>query len=156
MIYFAKLSPKAVIPSKSFDGDAAFDLFAIEAVNVSPNSFVSVGVGIAMAGPKNICFLIQGRSGFAHKDGVFTIGNVVDSNYRGEIHVCLVNLSRYVFTIVPGMRIAQILPIRLYDRGAQEAAYDALPESSRKTNGLGSTNKGGSPCPSTTSDSTGT
>ena len=139
-----RLSPKAVIPQYATPGSAGMDLHACmdEPITIAPGERVKVPTGLAIALPDPDCaaFLFP-RSGLGVGWGV-TLPNcvgVVDSDYRGEVIVGLVNLSKESYTVQPGDRIAQmvILPVA----HANLCVASELPQTQRGARGFGSTGK---------------
>lgn len=109
VIKIKKLSHEARVPSYAHPGDAGFDLFA-SADTVLPQSVpVQVSTGISLEIPKGFVGLIWDKSGLSHKYGLKTLGGVVDSGYRGEILVGIINLGPRKVTIKKGEKIAQML-----------------------------------------------
>ena len=143
------LSPKIgtdiPLPSYATAGSAGLDLRACIDAPVTlggdfPNAAL-VPTGIAAAIPPGYVGLVFPRSGLAIKHGV-TLSNsvgVIDSDYRGEIGVGLVNLSGVPYTIQPGERIAQMALIPVAQ--ATLAVVEELDETSRGSGGFGSTGK---------------
>jgi dUTP pyrophosphatase len=110
------LHPDARPPARAYDGDAGFDLVSVEAAELSPGARASVGCGIAIELPEGTCALVLPRSGLARDHGVTVVNSpgLVDSGYRGEIRVTLINTDRdAAFQVEPGMRIAQLLVVAL-------------------------------------------
>lgn len=109
-----KLRENAVIPARATAGSAGMDLCACidEPVNLMPGERAVFPTGIAIALPSaDTVAYIYGRSGLGIKKGI-TLSNcvgVIDSDYRGEICVGLINLSRTAYTVQPGERIAQMV-----------------------------------------------
>ena len=139
-----RLSDKAVIPQYATAGSAGMDLHACleAALVIEPGQRVKVptGLAIALPGPGYAAFLFP-RSGLGVKSGI-TLPNcvgVVDSDYRGEVIVGLVNLSDTAYTVQPGDRIAQmvILPVAR----AHIQVVDELDNTDRGAGGFGSTGK---------------
>ena len=139
-----RLSDKAVIPQYATAGSAGMDLHACldQALVIEPGQRVKVptGLAIALPGPDCAAFLFP-RSGLGVKSGI-TLPNcvgVIDSDYRGEVIVGLVNLSDTAYTVQPGDRIAQmvILPVAR----AQIQVVDQLDDTDRGAGGFGSTGK---------------
>jgi len=108
-IKIKKLHPEAIIPRFVREGDAGFDLHAAEEVIIPSGERKLIATGIALAIPQGHVGLIWDRSGMAAKNGIKSMGGVVDQTYRGEVKVILHNLSNQSFTIEKGMRIAQML-----------------------------------------------
>lgn len=130
------------LPAYASDGAAAIDLRAVldEPLTIAPGrrELVPTGVAIALPGPDYVA-LVFARSGLAVKNGL-TLSNavgVVDSDYRGEIKVGLINLSDEAYTIAPGDRIAQlaVMPVCM----ASLSFVNDLDETARGAGGFGST-----------------
>ena len=134
------LHPDAVLPSYSTEGDAGADLTSVAEVTLAPGERALVPTGIALALPPGTVGLVHPRSGLAARHGVSIVNapGTVDSGYRGEILVNLVNLDpERPFTVRVGDRIAQLV-IQEYLHGRFTEA-DTLPESARGAGGHGST-----------------
>ncbi len=136
------LSKDAGVPEKAYFGDAGFDLFAPEQVIIAPFTRKRIGLQIAIEFMPHYMGLIQEKSGLANLTGVFTIGNIIDSGYRGEIHVIIVNNSSNKVVIKQGQKIAQLVLVSCYT-GAVVKVVDALSNSERSTGGFGSTGEYG-------------
>lgn len=109
---FMRLSPDGRAPQRAHDGDAGYDLFAAEAATLGPGERASVGTGIAVAIPDGHAGLVMPRSGLALRHGIALVNapGLIDSGYRGEVRVLLLNTDRSEpFEIAPGDRIAQLL-----------------------------------------------
>jgi dUTP pyrophosphatase len=134
-----RLRHDAVLPERAYDGDAGFDLAACEPVVLGPGERAVVGTGLAIALPAGHAAFVQPRSGLAARNGITIVNSpgLVDAGYRGEIMVVLHNTDRErEFVVEPGMRIAQLVVLRLPEVALQEV--DALPESERGDRGHGS------------------
>ncbi len=133
-----KLYPDAKLPEYAKQGDAAFDLYSYESqpINLDPGKRRTVKTGIAMAIPEGYAGIIKGRSGFAHKNGIDVLAGVIDSGYRGEIGVVLVNLGEETLKINKNDRIAQMLIQPVHTVEFKEVP--ALTETVRGTSGFGS------------------
>jgi len=107
-IKIKKLDNKAILPKKMHDGDAAMDLYSIENINFKEKEIKSVATGISLSIPIGYWGNIRDRSGLAFKHGLHTLAGVIDSNYRGEIKVVIINLGKE-YNIKIGDRIAQLL-----------------------------------------------
>lgn len=137
-----RVHPYAQVPKQATAGSAGSDLYAAleEPLSIPAGAIRSIPTGIA-AEPDtdSVALLIFPRSGLASKYGI-TLANaigLVDSDYRGEICVPLINLGKEAFTIEPGMRIAQLVasPILL----PEIEVTDTLTETQRGAGGFGST-----------------
>lgn len=135
-----RLHPDAGIPTYSTDGDAGADLTSVVEVTIRPGERALVPTGIAVALPRGTVGLVHPRSGLAARHGVTVVNapGTVDSGYRGEILVNLVNLDPgEPFTVRVGDRIAQLV-VQHYLH-ADFAVTDSLPDSTRGETGHGST-----------------
>jgi dUTP pyrophosphatase len=134
-----RLREDAVLPARAYDGDAGLDLAACERVQLAPGERASVGTGLAIAVPDGYAGFVQPRSGLAarHGIGILNAPGLIDSGYRGELRVILVNTDPdSTFVVEPGMRIAQlvVLPVP----GVDLVEADELSESERGARGFGS------------------
>ena len=135
-----RLHPQAVLPAYARPGDAGADLASTARVTLEPGERALVPTGIAMAIPQGHVGLVHPRSGAAARHGLSIVNapGTVDSGYRGEIMVNLVNLDpRTPIEIHPGDRIAQLV-IQEYVAATFTEA-DSLPDSDRGETGHGST-----------------
>ena len=106
-----RLRPEAVVPSRAHPGDAGLDLTAAESATLQPGARAAVPTGLAVAVPPGHAGLVLPRSGLARRHGV-TLANapgLIDSGYRGEVVVLMVNLGDRPHTVEPGDRIAQLV-----------------------------------------------
>ena len=143
-----RLHPDALLPRYSTDGDAGADLASVAEVTLEPGERALVPTGIALALPPGTVGLVHPRSGLAARHGVSVVNapGTVDSGYRGEVHVNLVNLDpREPFTVRVGDRVAQLV-VQEYLHG-EFTEVDSLPDSARGDTGHGSTGGFGSPSP---------
>ena len=134
-----KLRGDAVVPSRAYAGDAGLDLAACERVELGPGERAAVGTGLAVAIPDGYAGFVQPRSGLAARHGITIVNapGLVDSGYRGELKVVLLNTDLHAsFLVEPGMRIAQlvVLPVPSVD----PVEVDELPDSERGVRGFGS------------------
>ncbi len=134
-----KLDTGAKLPTYSHDGDAGMDLYALESVSFGPGERVRVKTGISMEIPSGCVGVIWDKSGLASKHGLKTLGGVIDSGYRGEIMVGMVNLSDVKFRFEAGDKVAQII-IQKYER-CIITEVSVLPDTPRGSGGFGSTGK---------------
>ncbi len=139
-----KLRDGAVIPKRATPGSAGMDLYAVldEEKTIEKGEILLVPTGIAIELPdENYVAYLFARSGLAIKHGI-TLANcvgVIDSDYRGEVCVGLVNVSNTPYTITPGERIAQLVisPVSLIPT----VEIDTLSDTERGEGGFGSTGK---------------
>ena len=107
-----RLTDAARVPTRAHDGDAGMDLYAAEAARLEPGARASVGTGIAVAIPEGHAGLVLPRSGLAARHGISVVNapGLIDSGYRGEVRVLLLNTDRSdAFEVEVGDRIAQLL-----------------------------------------------
>jgi dUTP pyrophosphatase len=134
-----RLREDALLPSRAYDGDAGFDLAACDRVELGPGERAAVGTGLAVAIPDGFAGYVQPRSGLAARHGLSIVNTpgLVDSGYRGEVRVVLLNTDRErPFTVEPGMRIAQLVVLPVPEIAVVEVGE--LPESARSGRGFGS------------------
>lgn len=143
-IRIQRLKETAVLPRRATDGSAGMDLTAcIEHPVVLPaggRALISTGLAMSLPGSDLAAFVFA-RSGLAVKHGV-TLSNcvgVIDSDYRGEIKVGLVNQGTQDYTIQPGERIAQLVVMPVCTFPVEEC--ESLDETGRGEGGFGSTGK---------------
>ena len=129
------------VPAYQTKGAAAVDLTADKDVSIPPIGIAVVPTGIYLALPEGCCADIKPRSGLAAKHGITVLNTpgLIDSDFRGELKVILINHSDRYFDIKAGDRIAQ-MELRKVERFDFELVDD-LPETERGEAGLGSTGK---------------
>ncbi len=136
-----RLDPELPLPAYAREGDAGADLLARHPVTLDPGGGRAlVPTGIALALPRGTAGFVQPRSGLALRHGVTCLNTpgLIDSGYRDEIRVLLVNLDPHrAFTVERGDRIAQLVVQRV--EHAVFAPVDELPGSERGLGGFGST-----------------
>jgi len=134
-----RLHDDAVLPGQAYKGDAGLDLAACEEIELGPGERAVVPTGIAVEIPGGYAGFVQPRSGLAARHGICVLNSpgLIDSGYRGEIRVVLLNTdSQEAFTVTAGMRIAQLViapvaSVRLVE-------VEELAASERGTRGFGS------------------
>jgi dUTP diphosphatase len=134
-----RLEPGAVLPTRAYDGDAGLDLYAAHAARIGPGERASIGTGIAVAIAAGHAGLVLPRSGLALRHGIALVNapGLIDSGYRGELRVLLLNTDREeAFEIAAGDRIAQLLVVAFEPVSVVEV--DALAVSERGSGGFGS------------------
>jgi dUTP diphosphatase len=139
---FRRLSEAARPPAQAHEGDAGYDLHAAEAATIAPGERVSVGTGVAVAIPEGQAGLVIPRSGLAARHGISVVNapGLIDSGYRGELRVLLLNTDReQPFTVQEGDRIAQLVLVRVESDEAVEV--EELDETVRGAGGFGSTGR---------------
>ncbi|HEX3225877.1 MAG TPA: dUTP diphosphatase [Gaiellaceae bacterium] len=134
-----RLREDAVVPLRAYSGDAGLDLAACERVELAPGQRATVGTGLAVAIPEGYAGYVQPRSGLAAKHGITIVNTpgLVDSGYRGELKIILLNTdAAESFVVEPGMRIAQLVVLEI--PSVDPVEVDELPASERGVRGFGS------------------
>lgn len=134
-----RLRDDAVVPERAYTGDAGLDLAACERVELDPGERAVVGTGLAVAIPEGHAGFVQPRSGLAARHGLSVVNSpgLVDSGYRGELRVVLLNTDPVErFVVEPGMRIAQLVVLPVPELEVLEV--EELPASERGVRGFGS------------------
>ena len=134
-VAFRRLSSGARVPERAHAGDAGYDLRSVEDVELAPGDRALVRTGISVAIPEGYAGLVLPRSGLAVRHGISLVNapGLIDSGYRGEILVPLINHDRTeAFRIERGMRIAQLVLVR-----AGEAAFEEVELLEAGTDGRG-------------------
>jgi dUTP pyrophosphatase len=130
-----RLHPDATVPAVAYSGDAGLDLAACERVELAPGERAVVPTGIAVAIPEGYAGFVQPRSGLAARHGVAIVNSpgLIDSGYRGEIRVVLLNtdpdqpfvaepgerIAQLVVLAVPGVRLVEVAELTASERGAR-------------------------------------
>ena len=134
-----KADDAAFIPKPMNPGDAGFDLAITQDVTIPGGGRATVGTGIALAIPRGYAGLVLSRSGLAAKRGIAVLNapGLIDSGYRDEVKVILINTGNEPQTLNKGNRIAQLIIQKVEDPPLYRT--NELPQSERGLNGLGST-----------------
>lgn len=134
------LDPSFKAPKKVYEHDAGFDVYnnTGEKIVISVGMRAKIPLGFCIELQPGYVAIMHEKSGMANKQGIVSIGNVIDSTYRGECHVILLNTSFILATILPGQKIAQMLIIPCYT-GTKYELVETLSPSDRGQGGFGST-----------------
>lgn len=127
------------LPAYATDGAAGMDVVSAEEVTIAPGARYAVATGLAMAIPPGFEIQVRPRSGLALKHGI-TVPNTpgtIDSDYRGELKVILINLGQEPFAIARGDRVAQLVLAPVVQAAWEEVAE--LDATERGAGGFGST-----------------
>ncbi len=135
-IKIKKLNSEAIVPKYAHEGDAGMDLFSVENLILKSKHRVAVKTGISIGLPKGYVGLVWDKSGVALKSGIKTMAGVMDSGYRGEYKIVLINLSSKNFEIKKGQKIAQLLIQKI--EGPKIEIVEELSETKRGEGGFGS------------------
>lgn len=134
------------LPDYATPGSAGLDLIAAvtEDITIAPGTRAAIPTGISLALPDGYEGQVRPRSGLALEHGITVLNSpgTVDSDYRGEIRVILINLGQAPFTVTRGMRIAQLVVAPIAHAVPHEVEH--LPETARGAGGFGSSGLGGS------------
>lgn len=140
-IEIVKLRPSAVLPHRATEGAAGFDLTAdVEApVAIAPGRMAKIPTGLALAVPRGFEAQVRPRSGLAAKHAITVLNSpgTIDSDYRGEVQVLVVNLGDASFEVTPGLRIAQLVIAAVPTVELREV--ESLDATARGEGGFGST-----------------
>jgi dUTP pyrophosphatase len=129
------------VPAYATAGAAGMDVVAAEALTLAPGARFAVATGFAIAIPEGYEVQVRPRSGLALKHGITCLNTpgTIDSDYRGEVKVILINLGEAPFAIARGERIAQLVPAPV--QRATLAIVDGLDDTARGSGGFGSTGR---------------
>ena len=138
-IKIKRLNENAILPEKQHDSDAGYDLHSIEEIILKPSKIYKVRTGIAIQIPNNYGGLVLPRSGLSSKYGISLINTpgLIDSGYRGELLIPLINHSSNEYTINKTERVAQLILIEIPE--VKIEVTSDLDESDRNSKGFGST-----------------
>lgn len=138
-IRFKRLDSQALLPEYATPGSAGMDIRASAEVGLGPGKWAAVSTGLSVEIPPGFEIQVRPRSGLAARFGVSVLNSpgTIDSDYRGEIKVILINHGPQEFIIKPGDRIAQLVVARVPTVTIEDV--DSLSETSRGSGGLGST-----------------
>jgi dUTP pyrophosphatase len=138
-IQVVRLRAEATLPGRAYVGDAGLDLATCERLELGPGERAVVPTGLAVAIPEGFAGFVQPRSGLAARHGIAVVNSpgLIDSGYRGELRVVLLNTDRErAFVAEPGERIAQLVVLPVPELELVEV--DALPGTERGVRGFGS------------------
>jgi dUTP pyrophosphatase len=138
-VAFRRLREDAIVPTRAYEGDAGLDLASCERVELGPGERALVSTGVAVAIPEGYAGFVQPRSGLAATHGISVVNSpgLIDSGYRGEVKVILLNTdAASAFVVEPGMRIAQLVVLAVPHLDVVELGE--LPDSERGERGFGS------------------
>jgi dUTP pyrophosphatase len=134
-----RLREGARVPERAYAGDAGLDLSTCEPIRLGPGERAVVHTGLAVAIPEGFAGFVQPRSGLAARHGIAVVNSpgLIDSGYRGEIRVVLLNTDReHAFVADAGERIAQLIVLPV--PALEPVELDELPETERGVRGFGS------------------
>lgn len=138
-ILIKKNHPEATVPTQATEGDAGYDLYSLEEVILVPLARAAVKTGVSLAIPMGFYGRVAPRSGLAVKKGLDVLAGVVDSGYRGDVGVVLINLSAEEIVLEKKSKIAQLIIEKCHDVDWVET--DDLSASDRGEGGYGSSDE---------------
>ena len=142
-ILVKKFDKNIKLPSYKTSGSSGMDLMAFikSKITINPGNIAIISTGISLAIPKNYEIQIRPRSGLAAKKGISVLNTpgTIDSDYRGEIKIILINLSKESFVVKSGDRVAQMILCPVVRAKLKEVKN--LPKTIRDKGGFGSTGK---------------
>ena len=129
------------MPKYALAGDAGFDLYVGEKITLAPTERATINTGYKMEIPQGCTGIIYEKSGLSFKHGIITYGNVIDSGYRGEVRVGVMNLGKEAYTFEQGNKVAQMIIHNYEEVIFKEVKETDLSTSDRGERGFGSTGK---------------
>ena len=138
-VQVVRLRAEASLPERAYVGDAGLDLATCERLELAPGERAVVPTGLAVAIPEGFAGFVQPRSGLAARHGIAVVNSpgLIDSGYRGELRVVLLNTDRErAFVAEPGERIAQLVVLSVPELEVVEV--EELPATERGVRGFGS------------------
>ena len=129
------------VPAYATAGAAGMDVVSAEAITLAPGTRAAVATGFSIATPDGCEVQVRPRSGLALRHGVTCLNTpgTIDSDYRGEVKVILINLGEELFVVARGERIAQLVPAPV--QRATLELVDILDDTERGSGGFGSTGR---------------
>ena len=136
---FKRVHPDAVLPSYAHPSDAGMDVRSVEDLTLAPGKRALVHTGLVMLLPPQYEAQVRPRSGLALKNGVTVLNSpgTIDSGYRGEVGVILINLGDVDFTVRKGDKVAQLVIAPVTQPDVVEVSE--IDETDRGSGGFGST-----------------
>ena len=134
-----KIHENAKIPAYAHEGDSGMDLYSVEETVLQPSETKLVKTGLQIAVPKGFEAQVRPKSGLAAKFGITVLNTpgTVDSGYRGEVMVILVNHGKEEYKVEKGKKIAQMVIAKVEE--AKIEVVEDLDNTTRKDGGFGST-----------------
>lgn len=134
-----KVDPEARLPEFAHEHDAGMDLFALEEVKVKPGEIGRIRSGVALEIPEGYVGLCWDKSGLSMKNGIKVLAGVIDSTFRGELIMGVINLGKEEYVFEKGHKVMQMLVQKVEHPEIVEV--DELSETPRGEGGFGSTGK---------------
>lgn len=131
--------PDDLGPSRTYVGDAGFDLYVAKDTRIPVDGFVDVDLGISVEMPPGLWAMLTGRSSTIRRRGLLVTQGIIDNGYRGPLYAGVQNLGGKVVELERGERIAQLIPFQQASTGITAYRVAELTDSDRGGNGFGST-----------------
>jgi len=123
------------------DGDAGYDLYAVESVEIGAGARALIPTGIHVEIPAGYVGLVKDRSSVAVA-GLHCMAGVIDAAYRGEIKILLLNTNNTPYHVIAGQKIAQMIVVPYYAQAVESVeTLEALSQTERGADGFGSTGR---------------
>ncbi|MBI2450617.1 MAG: dUTP diphosphatase [Candidatus Nealsonbacteria bacterium] len=134
-IRIQKIDPSAKVPVFAYEGDAGMDIFSCEDCKIEPFEKKAISTGLKIAVPAGFAGFIWDKSGLALNNSLKTMAGVLDSGYRGELKIILMNLGKEPYEVKKGQKVAQLI-IKKIEK--PEIIEDVLDDTERGERGFGS------------------
>ena len=134
-IQVQKINHDAKLPSFTYEGDAGMDIFSNEDCEIEPSDKKTIGTGLKIAVPAGYAGFVWDKSGLALNHSLTTLAGVLDSGYRGELKVILMNLGKETYEVKKGQKVAQLV-IKKVEK--PEIIEENLRDTERGQRGFGS------------------
>lgn len=134
-----KVDPEAKLPTYAHPGDAGMDLFALESVEVSVGEVARIRTGFSIEIPEGYVGLCWDKSGLSMNHGIKVLAGVIDSGFRGELVLAVINLGKEKYIFEKGHKIMQMLVQKV--ESPEIVEVEELKDSARGNKGFGSTGK---------------
>lgn len=138
-VKFKKLNSEAKLPTYGHPTDAGMDLYTLEEVVFQPGDQKLIPTGLSMELPEGYVALFWDKSSIASQKSLKSLGGVIDSGYRGEMKIILINLSNQIQVIPKGVKFIQLLIQKV--EHCEIELVDKIKDSTRGSGGFGSTGK---------------
>jgi len=134
-----KLNSEAKIPQYAHQGDAGFDVYSVEHIEIKPGERKAISTGLSFEIQEGYVMLVWDKSGLSKNFGLHTLAGVIDSGFRGEVNILVINHGSETHIFEKHDKIAQVLVQKVEQANFEEV--DELSDSSRGDGGWGSTGK---------------
>jgi len=131
------LHTNAKTPTRATSGSAGFDLYAPCSGSAAPGQLAEIHLGLSVAIPEGHVGILECRSSLARRHSLVRLGGVIDSDYRGELVLLLLNQGRETWSWQAGDRVGQLVVMRIYEGDCERVMF--LDETSRGAGGFSST-----------------